>query len=158
MPLFMKAGSIKGSVKTEKHKDWITVDSCKVTITADLKELSSESADRTVELIYGECLLRMDDQGGYLVPVKGVRDDWADGDVHGYRDTVVLPGGQFSYEPFHWRTFWFLKLVISEGETPLVVRDASYRFTTYPQTLRSSFISDIPDTERLWRTSWRTCN
>jgi hypothetical protein len=113
-------------------------------------------AGRTVQVIYGECLLRMEDREGRRVPIKGVRDDWQAGDVHGYRDTVVLPGGSFAYEPFHWRTFWFVKIVVSAGTTPFTLEDVAYQFTTYPQTRLATFDSSVPDTDRLWEVSWRT--
>jgi len=54
MALYMKAGSIRGSVKTPKHKDWITVNSCEFKITADLEELPEEAAKRTVEPDLGD--------------------------------------------------------------------------------------------------------
>jgi hypothetical protein len=107
-------------------------------------------------VVYGECLLRMEDRGGDRVPVKAVRDDWSYGDVHGYRDTIILPGDRFHYEPFHWRTFWYCKLVVSAGDAPCRVVDVRYRFTTYPQALRATFDSDLVDSKRMWKTSWRS--
>jgi hypothetical protein len=101
-------------------------------------------------------LLRIDDRGGYRAPEKAVRDDWSFGDVHGYQDTVVLPGGVFHYEPFHWRTFWYVKVVVSPGDAPFRLRDARYRFTTYPQMLLATFESDMADAKRMWQVSWRT--
>jgi hypothetical protein len=80
-------------------------------LTTGYPELDfSGGAGRTVEVIYGECLLHVDDRDGYRAPAKGVRDDWSYGDVHGYRDTILLSGGAFDYEPFHWRTFWYVKV------------------------------------------------
>ena len=113
-------------------------------------------ADRTVEVIYGECLLRVDERDGHGAPVKDVRDDWASGDVHGYRDTIILPGDTFEYEPFHWRTFWFVKVVVSPGASTFTLLDAGYRFTTYPQMLKATFSSDILDAKRMWEVSWHT--
>ncbi|MBN1640857.1 MAG: alpha-L-rhamnosidase N-terminal domain-containing protein [Anaerolineae bacterium] len=113
-------------------------------------------AGRTVEVVYGECLLRIEDRSGYQVPVKEVRDDRSWGDVHGYRDTLALDGEAFCYEPFHWRTFWYVKIVISSGPTPVALREASYRFTTYPQELRAAFAADLVDSDAMWEISWRT--
>lgn len=113
-------------------------------------------AGRSVEIIYGECMMRWEDRGGRQLPVKGIRDDIASGVVHGYRDTVVLPGGEFRYEPFHWRTFWFVRIAVSAGDQPLTLRDARYRFTTYPQELQASFESSIPDAPAMWEVSWRS--
>lgn len=111
---------------------------------------------RTVEIIYGECLTRIDDRRGYPAPRKEVRDDWGFGDVHGYRDTVHLPGGGFRYEPFHWRTFWYVKVVVSAGTEPFTLRDARYRFTTFPQELRAGFDAALPETSKMWEIGWRT--
>jgi len=113
-------------------------------------------AGRQVQVIYGECLLRMDDRDRYREPIKQVRDDWSFGDVHGYRDTVVLPGGVFAYEPFHWRAFWFVRIVVSAGAEPFRLEDVRYRFTTYPQMRSATFDASLPDAARIWEVSWRT--
>jgi Glycogen debranching enzyme len=124
---------------------------------------------RTVEIVYGECLLQRNPEkpddgqpyrwggGGRLL--KGGRDDLAGGAavVHGYQDTVTLPGGDFTYEPHHWRTFWFLKIVVGPGDAEFRLRDASFRFTTYPQECRASFDAPAePDLPRIWEVCWRT--
>jgi alpha-L-rhamnosidase len=126
-------------------------------LTTGYPELSfSGGAGRKVEVIYGECVLRWGERQGRRVPVKGLRDDIASGEVHGYRDTITLPGGSFCYEPFHWRTFWFVRIVVSAGNEPFTLEDVRYRFTTYPQTLQATFDSAIPDTEKMWEVSWRS--
>jgi hypothetical protein len=122
-------------------------------------------ADRTVEIIYSECVWKRTDKpddgrpylwggGGRLT--KAVRDDRENGVLHGYQDTVILPGGDFTYEPVHWRTFWYIKIKVSAGETPLTIKDASYRFTTYPQSKTADFTSSEPDIKRIMDVSWRT--
>ena len=113
-------------------------------------------AGRTVEIIYGECMFQPRERNGRTQWVKGVRDDFERGDVRGYQDTVTLPGGRFTYEPFHWRTFWFVKVRVSAGDEPFTLADATYRFTTFPQELRAEFESSDPDSEKMWELSWRT--
>jgi alpha-L-rhamnosidase len=126
-------------------------------LTTGYPELGfSGGAGRKVEVIYGECALRWEEREGRRVLVKGLRDDIASGEVHGYRDTITLPGGSFCYEPLHWRTFWFVRIVVSAGHEPFALQDMRYRFTTYPQTLRATFDSAIPDTEKMWEVSWRS--
>jgi hypothetical protein len=131
-------------------------------LTTGYPELDfSGGAGRTVEVIYGECLLHVDDRAGYRAPAKGVRDDWSYGDVHGYRDAILLSGEAFDYEPFHWRTFWYVKIVVSPGDEPFVLRDVRYRFTTYPQERLATFEASLPDTPsadvaKMWEVSWRT--
>ncbi|MFO7956440.1 MAG: alpha-L-rhamnosidase C-terminal domain-containing protein [Candidatus Brocadiia bacterium] len=114
-------------------------------------------AGRTVEIIYGECIGRWDDPlspGGRRH--KAVRDDLDYGDVDGYRDTVILPGGEFRYEPFHWRTFWFVRVKVLPGEEPFELKDFTYRFTAYPQELKARYDSSAPDAGRMMELSWRT--
>lgn len=118
-------------------------------------------AEREVRITYGECALQLDDKGGYRAPVKAVRDDFTFGDVHGYRDTVRLPGDSldrhpYVYEPFHWRTFWYVRLEVSPGPGAFALSDVYYRFTTYPQTMEADFHAAIPDSDRMWEVSWRT--
>ncbi len=114
----------------------------------------SGGAGRTVEIIYAECA-RQPAEGGREHWVKRVRDDLSGG-FPGYQDTVTLPGDEFTYEPLHWRTFWFIRLVVSDGETPFDLRDASYRFTTFPQELEAEFESSDPDSAKMLDMSWRT--
>jgi hypothetical protein len=111
---------------------------------------------RTVRIIYGECALSEEVEEGQAKPSKGIRDYLDGGSVEGYQDTLLLAGDSFCFEPFHWRAFWFIKIVVSPGETPFSLCDARYRFTTYPQTLRAGFDADLPDVRRMWEVSWRT--
>ncbi|MFW6189579.1 MAG: alpha-L-rhamnosidase C-terminal domain-containing protein [Planctomycetota bacterium] len=116
----------------------------------------SGGAGRRVRVTYSECLYRREERNGEATYVKQVRDDVSAGVVHGYRDSVVLPGGEFTYEPFHWRTFWFVEVSVSEGEEPFRLEDATYRFTSFPQRLDAEFESSDPDTDRMMELSWRT--
>jgi hypothetical protein len=111
-------------------------------------------ADRQVYVTYAECAFQR--EGGGKRPRKGVRDDIENGQVVGYRDTLHLPGGEAVWEPFHWRTFWFVKISVSAGESELCLRDARYRFTTYPQELKAEYASSDPDSEKILRVSWHT--
>jgi len=114
-------------------------------------------AGRTVEIIYGECIGRWKERPGRgRWRDKAIRDDLSWGDVDGYRDTVILPGGAFEYEPLHWRTFWFVRLAVSAGDEPFELRDFTYRFTTYAQQLRARYESSDPDSAKMMEVSWRT--
>jgi alpha-L-rhamnosidase len=112
---------------------------------------------RTVEIVYGEQISEAAlINGQTVVQKKHVRDELKDGLVTGYYDTVSLPGGSFYYEPFHWRAFWFVRVKVSAGPTPFILKDVTYRFTTYPQELRASYESSDPDSEKMMEISWRT--
>ena len=84
------------------------------------------------------------------------RHDPENGDVVGFYDRFFPGGGEEEYEPFHWRTFRYLKLSITTGAEPLTVTGMTYRFTAYPFEARASFRSSDDSHERLWDMSWRT--
>ncbi|TFH05612.1 MAG: hypothetical protein E4H09_01700, partial [Spirochaetales bacterium] len=88
--------------------------------------------------------------------VKGVRDDVANGEIAGYRDTLILDGTSFTWEPFHWRTFWFIRVHVEPGPHAVTLRDASYRYTTYPVELKASFDAGRQDYAEIMEMSWRT--
>lgn len=111
---------------------------------------------RRVTVTYSECVVSIEDRGGYRINHKAIRDDFVYGDVEGYCDTVVLPSSFYTYEPFHWRAFWYIRIYVEAGETPFQLEDVHYRFTTYPQNLRASFISSIHKSQQMWDISWRT--
>lgn len=122
-------------------------------------------AGRTVEIIYAESALfpatddtprreRIEAPDGPWT--KGVRDDIENGSVAGYRDTIVLDGTEVEYEPFHWRTFWFVGLRFTAGEGEVTVSRAGYRYTTYPADLTASFTSDRDEYDELMAMCFRT--
>ena len=118
----------------------------------------SGGKDREVAITYAECVLFHEGEGEPTpwTWTKKVRDDIANGEVHGYRDTVLLSGERFAYEPFHWRTFWFVKVQVGPGEEPLCIEDASFRFTTFPQELKARFECSDPRAAGLFAKAWRT--
>ncbi len=114
-------------------------------------------AGREVQVIYAEAIgtwTQHERRGRHYT--KAIRDDLSAGVVDGYRDTVTLPGGSFTYEPFHWRTFWFVRIVIGPGDAPVSLDDVRYRFTTYPVELGASYESSAPDSAKMLEVSWRT--
>ncbi len=111
---------------------------------------------REVNITYSECVVSIEDRGGYRINHKAIRDDFTFGDVEGYQDTVILPGTAYTYEPFHWRTFWYVRINVGAGESPFMLEDVHYHFTTYPQKLQATFTSSIADSQKLWDISWRT--
>ena len=112
--------------------------------------------ERRIQITYSECVVSIEDRGGYRINHKALRDDFTFGDVEGYRDTVILPGSDYIYEPFHWRTFWYLRIQVSAGDTSFELDDVHYRFTTYSQKLQATFNSSLVDSQKLWDISWRT--
>ena len=125
--------------------------------TGFLELLFEGGRGRTVEIVYGEQVSENVSRGNRAFTTKkAVRDELEGGVITGYYDTVVLPGGTFCYEPFHWRAFWFIRIKVSAGNESFVLKDASYRFTTYPQELKASYESSDPNSKRMLEISWRT--
>ncbi|MDF1515553.1 MAG: alpha-L-rhamnosidase N-terminal domain-containing protein, partial [Anaerolineae bacterium] len=111
---------------------------------------------REIKITYSECVVSIEDRGGYRINHKAVRDDFTFGDVEGYCDTVILPDDSYIYEPFHWRTFWYVRINVGPGESNFILEDAAFRFTTYLQERRATFESSIADADKMWDISWRT--
>lgn len=111
--------------------------------------------DREVRITYAEALGHWTSDAGRPIWNKGRRDDPA-GQPHGYRDTLLLSGGSDRFEPFHWRTFWFILVEILPGAEAVELSSAAYVRCIFPQTLRASFQSSDPDTEAIMAVSWRT--
>jgi alpha-L-rhamnosidase len=78
------------------------------------------------------------------------------GDVIGYYDQYTCGGGTETYEPFHWRTFRYVRIEVTTGDEPLTILSLRYRFTAYPFDEIASFSSSDPDLERIRELSWRT--
>lgn len=128
------------------------------TLTTGFLELDlAGGAGRTIEIVYGEQVQEADppaDAPG--IPKKARRDELEGGAIRGYQDTLVLDGSDWTYEPFHWRTFWFLRIAVSAGDTDFTLRDARYRFTTWPQELAASFENGRDEAPKIVGISWRT--
>lgn len=128
------------------------------TLTTGFLELDLiGGAGREIEIVYGEQVQEADPPPGLrAIPKKPRRDELAGGAIRGYRDTVVLDGSPMTYEPFHWRTFWFIRISVTAADTAFTLRDARYRFTTWPQELRARFDNDRDEAGRIMEISWRT--
>ncbi len=111
--------------------------------------------DREVRITYAEAMGTWQEKDGKRIWQKHVRDDLA-GEPHGYRDTVVLSGRGDRFEPFHWRTFWFVKIEVLPGAESFELADATYRRCVYPQKLAASYVSSDPESTAMWEVSWRT--
>jgi alpha-L-rhamnosidase len=138
-------------------------------LTTGYPELEIEGgAGRRVQVVYGECVVypegAVDRAPGEdrVIPapdgpwVKGIRDDLEHGEVAGYRDTLHLDGAPFIWEPFHWRTFWFIRISIGPGSTDFTLKRAGYRYTTYPVDRLAEFSCDRPEYSPIMDMCWRT--
>ncbi|MCK5676798.1 MAG: hypothetical protein KAH99_07270, partial [Verrucomicrobia bacterium] len=88
------------------------------------------------------------EQAGWTLDRRGSLDGWF--------DEVILPGGDFSYEPFHWRTFQFIKLTIETADKPLKLAPLKYRTALFPFDRKHSFQSSSDFFEKLEEISCNT--
>ncbi len=88
---------------------------------------------------------------------KGDRDEVADRQAHGLKDSILPDGGSNRvFEPLWWRTWRYLDLDIETAGEPLTLNSLSARFTAYPFEERASFQSTDAQLADIWKISWRT--
>ncbi|MCH6255093.1 alpha-L-rhamnosidase N-terminal domain-containing protein [Puniceicoccaceae bacterium K14] len=122
-------------------------------VTSYLEFEFEGGAGRTVHIVYAEAL-RKTKSGEWK---KGrPRGDFSELTPEGYRDTIILPGDQYYFEPFHWRPFSFVKIIIEAGDTPVTLKSAAHRYTTFSQTFTANFDCAADNIEELWDNSLRT--
>ncbi len=116
----------------------------------NLPQLAGMSRDQKINLI------RMIAQ-----PVKEDRLDWQGGEIFGEPDTYCVGGfgteeTPETYEPFWFRTFRFVKLVIETGDAPLTLKPLTYRETGYPLAVQTKVQTSDPSLAAIWDISERT--
>lgn len=60
------------------------------------------------------------------------RDDYRNGTLEGMQDEIILDGTDLTYEPFWYRTFRFIKIVIETGDYEADFRVPYFMETGYP--------------------------
>ncbi|MCF7816424.1 MAG: hypothetical protein K9M54_00950 [Kiritimatiellales bacterium] len=78
------------------------------------------------------------------------------GTLAGWFDEITLSGGEHAYEPFHWRTFQFVKLTVETSVEPLTIQPLTYRFTAYPFQKNYAFQCSDDFFQSLEKISWHT--
>ena len=78
------------------------------------------------------------------------------GTLAGWFDEITLAGGEYAYEPFHWRCFQFIKLTIQTAGEPLELEPLAYRFTAYPFQKNYAFQCSDDVFQVLEKISWHT--
>ncbi|MBB6634613.1 alpha-L-rhamnosidase C-terminal domain-containing protein [Cohnella thailandensis] len=122
----------------------------------------SRGKGTVIRLLCAECYEREP----VLVPWlrdKGDRTDSVNGELYGDEDVYKVSGdGTLSplspeiYEPFWFRTFRYVRLVIETGEEPFDLIGFGYRETGYPLDVAASYRSSDPEEDLLWDISVRT--
>jgi len=109
----------------------------------------------TVTLTYDEGLWETSEEfGAYgLQAVKGHRDVITGKEPRGYQDKVVLSGQPCTFEPLWWRTYRYITI---EADGPSRLESVSAIETGYPYQVESTFETNVPNLDSIWRTSIRT--
>jgi alpha-L-rhamnosidase len=99
--------------------------------------------------------------GHMPVPAKGNRLDYIHGHLEGAPDIYRVSGfGTLEqpeeYEPFWFRTFRFVQIIVETREQPLNFIRLRYRETGYPLEVRSKVTTSDESLQSIWEISERT--
>lgn len=121
------------------------------------------AADR---LVNGYPVLRMEGGAGETMEVmyaeapavegsKNRRDALDGRRVEGSNDIYITRDGAQAFEPFLFRTFWYVRVAV-RAQKPITVQGLSYRWTGYPFVERGKFQCSDPTLNRIWDIGWYT--
>ena len=119
-------------------------------------------AGAKITTLCSECYISMEtDKNGNRKPVKGIRDDSANGTLKGQESSYVVAGcgteeNPEEYEPYWFRTFRYIRLLIKTGGQSLRFLKFYYRTTGYPLDVKTSFQISDQEYQAVWDISVRT--
>lgn len=95
------------------------------------------------------------------MPIKKDRLDIANGHLSGYTDIYTVGGFGVEnhpeiYEPFFFRTFRMIEMIINTSEDPLVLHRFDYDETGYPLEVKTSVDTSDNSFDPIWDISERT--
>lgn len=95
------------------------------------------------------------------LPIKGDRTDSFKGLLSGNDDFYQACGAGTEklpevFEPFWFRTFRFIRIVIETKQEPLILKDFSYQETGYPLEVKTNVETSDHSLKDIWRISERT--
>ncbi len=82
-----------------------------------------------MKITYAESYFLSDEKGHLR---KEMRDDWKHGFLYGHSDLYRMREGEQVYEPFWFRTFRFIRLEITTGDTQAAIGVPCFVETRYP--------------------------
>jgi hypothetical protein len=110
----------------------------------------SGGAGSRVRLTYAEALV---DEAGN----KGARDVVEGRHIEGIADEFVSAGGdRREYGPLDFRTYRYVEMEITTGDTGLRIDDFHGQFTGYPFERKAKFTSSDPSLSQIFDVGWRT--
>lgn len=98
---------------------------------------------------------------GQVIPVKADRCDSKNGKLSGHTDIYCVAGFGTKkrpeiYEPFWFRTFRFIKLIVETTDEPLTITRFDYKATGYPLEVHAKVKTSDSTLEAVWDISLRT--
>jgi len=87
---------------------------------------------------------------------KGNRNEIAGRHILGVYDEFIADGSRRSFTPLIWRTWRFLQIDVTTGESPLTVEPPAAWFTAYPFREQGQFAASDPELSKIWEVGWRT--
>lgn len=110
----------------------------------------SGGAKAVVKITYAESLFNEK-------RLKGNRNEIAGKKIYGYYDVFMADGGNKRlFRPLWMRTWRFLQLDITTGNSPLVLDKLESVFTAYPFKQNATFTASDKSLEEIWKVGWRT--
>ncbi len=107
-----------------------------------------------MKITYAESYFLSDEKGHLR---KEVRDDWEHGFLYGHSDLYRMREGGQVYEPFWFRTFRFIRLEITTGDTPAAIGVPYFVETRYPLEEKTCMEEDTdPWLKPVWEISLNT--
>lgn len=88
---------------------------------------------------------------------KGDRNEVKDREPLGLTDTFIADGGNTrTFAPLWWRTWRYMALDITTGDSPLTLDRLEVMETGYPFEQKGWFRSDDAGLDAIWQAGWRT--
>lgn len=78
------------------------------------------------------------------------------GAITGWSDTWRPAGGESRFEPWHWRAFRYVGVIIEAGAEPIKVTSLNFRYSAYPYDLKARFTCSDPALEQVFQAGVRT--
>jgi hypothetical protein len=152
-----RAVSSSGIAPPNPHAAFTVGPHSKASVLLDAGALTTAYPELTVNggsgsrlrVTYAEALV--DEQ-----KLKGNRNEVAGRHILGMYDEFVADGSQRAFTPLIWRTWRFLQIDVTTGESPLTVEPPVAWFTAYPFREQAQFAASDPELSKIWDVGWRT--
>lgn len=84
------------------------------------------------------------------------RDDYQNGEIIGLTDQLTLDGSYVCYEPFWYRTFRFIRIMVDAMEEDVTIYTPTFKKTGYPLEIGTKIDSSVSWVNKVWEMCVRT--